>query len=201
MLIAIEGCVGVGKTTIAQGLAKFRQSTLLLEDFSAVPFLNAFYEDPVGCALETEFSFLLQHYHQLRTIDRTSGEIVADFALDKDLIFADLNMTDDTERRVFVDLYDALSKKVPKQDLTIFVRSSDELVLNRIQARGRPFELAIEPAYYRRLNAAYEVFFSHHRGAIIRISADEMNFCSEPQLFPWLSSEVDRLRNTESVAW
>jgi deoxyadenosine/deoxycytidine kinase len=62
MLIAIEGCVGAGKTTIARGLADLRETRPLLEDFSAVPFLTAFYADPVGCALETEFSFLLQHY-------------------------------------------------------------------------------------------------------------------------------------------
>src|SRR5439155_23446929 len=93
-IIAFEGCVGAGKTTIAEGVAAVRATQLLLEDFSAVPFLEEFHRDPVGCALETEFAFLLQHYHQLRVAAQTGGEIITDFTFTKDPMFADMNMPD-----------------------------------------------------------------------------------------------------------
>jgi len=195
-LIAIEGCVGAGKTTIAYGLAGFRKSRVLLEDFSSVPFLEKFYADPVGFALETEFCFLLQHYHQLHVAARDADEVVADFALEKDIIFADLNMADAAERQVFGDLFQLLSSRVPKPHVTVFLSASDELILQRIQARGREFELAAPPDYYRRLNAAYECFFTRHPGPVIRVSADEMDFCSDPELYGWLAGEVEiALRN------
>ena len=70
MLIVVEGCVGAGKSTVAKGLAAFRRSALLLEDFESNPFLRAFYDDPIGNATETEFAFLLLHFHQLKSQGR-----------------------------------------------------------------------------------------------------------------------------------
>jgi deoxyguanosine kinase len=191
-LIAIEGCVGAGKTTIARGLAEFRRSTLLLEDFSAVPFLEEFYRDPVGCAVETEFSFLLQHYHQLRLATRKAGEIISDFTFAKDLVFANLNIINEAERTAFADLHHLLRRRLPDVALTVFISSSDELILSRIKNRGRPFELEAEPAYHQRLNNAYEDFFSKYSDTLIRLSADQMDFCRQPKLFQWLSTEVDK---------
>src|SRR5262249_26307919 len=140
-LIAIEGCVGAGKTTIARGLAGVRRSKLLIENFSAVPFLEEFYRDPAGCAIETEFAFLLQHYHQLRLAAREEGEFVSDFTFAKDLIFADMNIIDAAERTAFGDLHELLSQRLPAIALTVFVSASDELILSRIEDRGRSFEL------------------------------------------------------------
>src|SRR6266705_2447877 len=97
-IVSLEGCVGAGKTTLAEGVAAVRATRLLLEDFSAVPFLEEFHRDPVGSALETEFAFLLQHYHQLRLASREGREIITDFTFAKDLVFADMNMTDKQER-------------------------------------------------------------------------------------------------------
>ena len=96
MLIVIEGCVGAGKSTVAQGLAACRTSKLLLEDFERNPFLRAFYENPVENATETEFAFLLLHFHQLKNqAEAASGsEVVTDFHLGKDLLYADLNLKD-----------------------------------------------------------------------------------------------------------
>jgi deoxyadenosine/deoxycytidine kinase len=197
LLIAIEGCVGVGKTTIARGLAGLRGSQLLLEDFSAVPFLEQFHANPEQCALETEFSFLLQHYHQLHLAGQLSGEVIADFALHKDLIFADLNMAGKAEREMFVDLYQLLTNRIPKTALTIFISASPELVLARIQSRGRAFELAAPPDYYRQINASYENFFTTYTGPLIRLSADEQDFCREPELFYQLSADIDAILTSE----
>jgi deoxyguanosine kinase len=197
LLIAIEGCVGVGKTTIARGLAGLRHSRLLLEDFSAVPFLEQFYPNPQQCALETEFSFLLQHYHQLHLAGRENGEVIADFALHKDLIFADLNMAGIPEHKVFNELYGLLINRVPKTALTVFVSASTELIFARIRSRGRAFELAAPPDYYRRLNAAYESFFKKYAGPIIRLSADQQDFCREPEHFQQLSADIDSILTSE----
>jgi deoxyguanosine kinase len=191
ILIAIEGCVGAGKTTIARGLAGVRGSKLLLEDFSAVPFLEEFYRDPVGCAVETEFSFLLQHYHQLRLAAREDSEFVSDFTFAKDLIFADMNIDDPAEREAFSDLHQLLNQRLPQAALTIFISASDELVLHRIENRGRSFELQADPMYYQRLNKGYEDFFAEFSGSLLRVSADQMDFCRDPELFRWLSDEVD----------
>src|SRR5262245_33007768 len=82
MLIAVEGCMGVGKTTVARGLGKLRQSIVLLEDFESNPFLKSFYEDPVQNAIETEFAFPLLHFGQLRKLSDpalASQEVIADF--------------------------------------------------------------------------------------------------------------------------
>lgn len=190
-MIAIEGCVGAGKTTIAHGLADFRKSRVLLEDFASVPFLKKFYADPVAFALETEFSFLLHHYHQLRVSAQDADEVVADFALEKDIVFADLNIADAAEREVFGDLFQLLAARVPKPHVTIFLSASDDLILRRIQGRAREIELAAPPDYYRRLNSAYESFFAHHAGPVIRVAVDEMDFCSDPNLYAWLAGEVD----------
>ena len=191
-IIAIEGCVGAGKTTIAEGIAAFRASQLLLEDFAAVPFLKEFHRDPIGSALETEFAFLLQHYHQLRLAGRHDGEVVADFTFAKDLIFAEMNMTNIAERAIFQDLFRLLETRLPSVALTLFISASDELILRRIRARARSFEVATEPEYYRRLNTAYETFFAKHPGNIINVGADKLDFVADPSLFEWLSNEIDQ---------
>lgn len=191
-VIAFEGCVGAGKTTLAEGVAAIRATQLLLEDFSAVPFLEEFHRDPIGSALETEFAFLLQHYHQLRLAARHGGEVVADFTFAKDLVYADMNMPDDRERSIFRDLFHVLEKRLPPISLMVFISASDDLILQRIRDRARSFELAIEPDYYRNLNAAYERFFANYPGEILRISADELDFLADPKLFGWLAKEIDQ---------
>jgi deoxyguanosine kinase len=191
-IIAFEGCVGAGKTTLAEGVAAVRATQLLLEDFSAVPFLEEFHRDPIGSAIETEFAFLLQHYHQLRLATRQSGELITDFAFAKDLVYAEMNMASDRERSIFKDLFHVLEKRLPPVSLMVFISASDDLVLHRIRDRARRFELAIEPDYYRNLNTAYESFFTDYPGAMLRISADDLDFLADPKLFGWLSNEIDQ---------
>ena len=191
-IISLEGCVGAGKTTIAEGIAAVRATRLLLEDFSAVPFLEEFHRDPIGSALETEFAFLLQHYHQLRLAARGGGEIITDFTFTKDLLYADMNMTDEQERMIFGDLFCVLEKRLPSVSLVVFISATDELILHRIRGRARSFELAIDPAYYRNLNAAYERFFADYPSNMLRISADELDFLADRNLFGWLSKEIDQ---------
>lgn len=193
MLIVVEGCVGVGKTTVAKGLAEVRGSTLLLEDFESNPFLRDFYEDPVGNATETEFAFLLLHFHQLKSqLDFAArSELIADFHLGKDLLYADLNLKDLREVSLFRELYQLCIEKTPRPSLMIFLSAKTDLVVKRIQERKRDFELEIDPGYYAAVNTAYEEFFERYSGKKLRVQMDTWDFVKQPALYKQLDLLVE----------
>jgi deoxyguanosine kinase len=199
MLIVVEGCVGAGKSTVAKGLAASRESRLLLEDFESNPFLRAFYEDPIGNATETEFAFLLLHFHQLKNQAGTASgsEVVADFHLGKDLLYADLNLKDTRLNRLFTELYDVCIEKTPRPALMIFLSATTDLLVKRIRARKRDFELEIDPAYYGLVNAAYEEYFVRYSGKKLRIIMDDWDFVKNPELYKRLASLVEGELNSK----
>lgn len=193
MFIAIDGCLGAGKTTVAKGLATFRHSSLLLEDFEVNPFLRAFYDDPVGTAIETEFSFLMLHFHQLKSValQMVQGEVVADFHLGKDVLYADLNIEDVRVRRLFSELYRLCMERLPAPDVLIFLSASTELIVDRIRKRNRDFELIIDPKYYATVNDAYEDLFQKYSGRKLRIDMNRWDFVRDPRLFEELHGLVN----------
>jgi deoxyadenosine/deoxycytidine kinase len=128
----------------------------------------------------------------LRLASRSGGEIIADFTFAKDVLFAQLNMSNEDERSLFLKLFDLLDARLPSVALTVFISASDDLILHRIRHRGRSIELATDPAYYRRLNSGYDAFFADYPGEILQIRADEYDFLADPKLFGWLSQEIDR---------
>ncbi len=199
MLIVVEGCVGAGKTTLAKGLALCRGSNVLLEDFESNPFLREFYANPVETALEAEFAFLLVHFHQLKSRGEfvRSAELITDFHLEKDLLYADLNLGDGRVRRVFGELYDICLELAPHPDLTIFLSASTELLLGRIQLRNRDFEQTMDARYYDRVNEAYEAAYEGHTGRKLRVMMDDWDFVKDPNLYKRLSSLVDEVLNRE----
>jgi len=193
MLIVVEGCVGVGKSTVAKGLAAHRNSGTLLEKFEQNPFLSAFYDDPCAHAIETEFSFLLMHFHQLKTHFNAiaSSEVIADFHLDKDLLYAESNLGDSKAEKLFKELYDFLIRQVPPPTLMICLSANNDLLIQRIRQRKRDFELKLDAKYYADINAAYERFFAHYSGRKLRISMDDWDFLKEPELYRKLSGLID----------
>lgn len=199
MLIAIEGCVGAGKSTVAKGLASCRGSKLLLEDFESNPFLHAFYDDPTGNASETEFAFLLLHFHQLKNHARAAAgsEVVADFHLGKDLLYADLNLKDSRLKRLFTELYEICLDKTPRPALLIFLSATTDLLVQRIRARKRDFEVGIDPAYYGLVNATYEEYFRRYPGKKLQIPMDKWDFVKDPGLYKQLASLVDGELNSK----
>lgn len=199
MLIVIEGCVGAGKSTVVKGLAACRSSKLLLEDFESNPFLRAFYENPVENATETEFAFLLLHFHQLKSqADATSrSEVIADFHLGKDLLYADLNLRDTRAKGLFRELYELCVEKTPRPGLMIFLSATTDLLVERIRARRRDFELGIDPAYYGLVNAAYEEYFTRYSGKKLRIPMDEWDFVKDRELYKRLALLVDGELNSK----
>jgi len=150
MLIAVEGCIGVGKSTVARSLAAYRKCKVILERFEENPFLPAFYENRVANATETEFAFVLLHFHQLKehAAEIEKREVVADFHLGKDLIYAGLNLHTAETLRIFKELHHNLSTQVAAPSLMICLSAPIELLLERIQRRNRGFELKIDRSYY-----------------------------------------------------
>ena len=193
MLIVVEGCVGAGKSTVAKGLAAYRNSGLILEAFETNPFLRAFYEDPAGNALETEFAFLLLHYHQLKehSAEMEKSEMIADFHLGKDLLYADMNLTDPPIERAFRNLHDLLAERTQREGLMVCLSASTELVLERISQRNRDFETTTDSAYFSRLNTVYVNFFKRYAGRKLHVPMDEWNFVEDPELVGRLSRLID----------
>ncbi|HTC92497.1 MAG TPA: deoxynucleoside kinase [Terriglobales bacterium] len=199
MLIVIEGCVGAGKSTIAKGLSDRRGSKLLLENFELNPFIRAFYRDPIQNATETEFGFLLVHFHQLKSqVDTASqSEVIADFHLGKDLIYADINLKNGRAKSLFKELYEVCLEGIPRPVLMIFLSATTNLLVERIWARRRDFELQVDPEYYAAVNAAYEKFFTEYSGQKLRVPMDEWDFIKEPALYERLASLIDEKLKTK----
>jgi deoxyguanosine kinase len=199
MLIVVEGCVGVGKSTVAKGLAAVRHSEAFLEHFDENPFLNLFYQDPVENAVETEFAFLLLHYHQLKALNRkpSAVESITDFSFEKDLLYTKLNLTEPAFLDIFGNLHHALAARVPKPDLMVCLTAADDLILSRIRNRNRPAEQQIDPAYYVRLNSAYSKFFAEHPSLKVLVNMNEVDFVREPSSFRDLSAKIDAALTSE----
>lgn len=193
MLIAVEGCIGAGKTTVTKGLAAHRGSVSVLEAFEANPFLRAFSADPEGHALETEFAFLLIHFHQMKNIRGVarSSEVIADFHLGKDLLYEQMNISDERVAAIFRSLYDVCSEQIPPVDLMVCLSAPNDLIVDRIRLRHRDFELKLNPDYYIRLNRTYEDFFAMYNGAKLVVPMDEYDFVESPDLFSVLSARID----------
>lgn len=192
--IAIEGCIGAGKTTWARKLSEARNSKHLLEDFDLNPFLPAFYKDPEANLLETELNFLLIHYHQLKNLrSAVNGEVISDFAFLKDKIFALNNIKDPSEMQVFDTLYLHLEEKLRQQDAIIFLKASDELVCKRIAIRNREIEQEIDTSYYSNLNATYNRFFQEYKGPVLVVDADRIDCISDPSSVDLVSNQIDNL--------
>jgi deoxyadenosine/deoxycytidine kinase len=167
--IAVEGPIGVGKTTLAERLGTRLDATLVLED-SDNPFLAEFYADRPGAALQAQLFYLLNRHRQqtsLRQTDLFSQLTVADYLFDKDKIFAYLNL-DDNELFIYQRLYDLLSRDVAAPDLVIYLQAPTEVLLRRIRSRRVDPDMPSfepDPEYLREVNEAYHHFFFHYEAS------------------------------------
>jgi deoxyadenosine/deoxycytidine kinase len=164
--IAIEGPIGAGKTRLAERLANRVEGKPVLED-SENPFLADFYNDRPGSALQVQLFFLLNRHRQLtalRQADLFAHTTVCDYLLDRDKIFAYLNL-DDNELFIYQRLYDLLSRDVPVPDLVIYLQAPTDVLLRRIREKPTDPERPIpapDAEYLRELNEAYQHFFFHY---------------------------------------
>ena len=164
MYIAIEGVIGVGKTTLARLLQPAFKAGLLLEVFEENPFLGDFYSDRARYAFQTQLFFLLSRYRQQNNnVPRMLSEnenLISDYTFEKDSIFASINLQGD-ELQMYHRVHEALAEKVTSPNLLIYLRASIDTIMQRITLRDRPYERQIERAYLEQLSDAYEEFLSH----------------------------------------
>ncbi len=162
--IAIEGPIGIGKTTLAKRLAESFNYETLLEDAEENPFLERFYQDRRSNALPTQLYFLFQRMRKLQ--DLRQGDIfqpvrVSDFLIEKDPLFARITL-DDNEYHLYQTVYDNIIEDLPKPDLVIYLQAPTDTLYDRVQMRGNAIERPIEQAYLQQLNDAYTQFFYHY---------------------------------------
>jgi deoxyadenosine/deoxycytidine kinase len=164
--IAIEGPIGVGKSSLAERVATRLDATAVLEDADN-PFLADFYTGRTGAALQTQLFFLLNRHRQLVGLQQGNlfaQATVCDYLFDKDKIFAYLNL-DDNELFIYQRLYDLLAKDVPAPDLVIYLQAPTDVLVRRLRERAKdPAREAFDPdpGYVRELNEAYQHFFFHY---------------------------------------
>jgi len=164
MYIAIEGVIGVGKTTLARLLQPAFKADLLLEVFEENPFLGDFYSDRARYAFQTQIFFLLSRYRQQNNnvprMLQKNENLISDYTFEKDAIFAGINLNGD-ELQMYHRVHEALAEKVANPDLLVYLRASMDTIMQRITLRDRSYERKIERAYLEQLSNAYEEFLSH----------------------------------------
>jgi deoxyguanosine kinase len=183
--IAVEGPIGVGKSSLARMLAKHLGGQGLFEAPDENPFLERFYQDRSKHALATQLHFLVQRIRQLTPLaqlqlfDRLH---VADYLVDKDPLFAELNLSPD-EMEIYREMFRHLRPQLPRPDLVVYLQAPVDVLLQRIRRRGRSYERRIDPAYLERLSVAYTEFFHHFDAAsLVIVNATEID---------WVNSEAD----------
>lgn len=162
MYLAIEGVIGVGKTTLARLLQASFQAELVLEVFEENPFLSDFYSDRERYAFQTQIFFLLSRYHQQRRsvpdILQRKQPLIADYTFSKDALFASINLHGD-ELEMYHRVHDALAEKIPSPELILYLRADTDVLMQRIASRDRPYERDMDRDYIDRLNRAYDTYF------------------------------------------
>jgi len=162
--IAIEGPIGVGKTTVVDRLAERLDANKVLEDWSTNPFLRSFYDGQPGAAFQVELFFLLsRHRQQQELLQRQlfAQATLSDYVFEKSRLFAHLNL-DDSELLIFEKLFSLLAEGVPRPDLVVYLQAPTEVLLRRVRTRGRPEEAGFSEEYMAEVNRAYNHYFFHY---------------------------------------
>lgn len=197
MYLAIEGVIGVGKTTLARLLQPVFTASLYLEVFEENPFLSDFYSDRQRYAFQTQIFFLLSRYHQQRRIVaeavKQGVNLIADYTFAKDALFARINLHGD-ELDMYDKVHQALAEKITPPDLIIYLSADTEVLMQRIALRDRSYERNMERNYIHELNLAYDSFFSgsHQQGTpILKLDTNQLNYVQKPEDLDWV---VNRIR-------
>ena len=195
--IVVEGPIGVGKTTLARAISEASGASLMLEDPDANPFLPRFYENADRYALPTQLFFLFQRIDQLACLNQSDlfkRATVADFMLEKDALFARLNLKDD-ELKLYEQIYAHLHPQVPVPDLVIYLQAAPDTLVERVQRRGAAYEKSIPDPYLIGLAEAYTRFFYQYSSApLLIVNSDRMNFVDSQEDLALLMERINGMR-------
>jgi len=191
--LVVEGPIGVGKTSLVRRLAAHLRAETLLEGAEENPFLGRFYADRRQAAFPAQLFFLFQRSRQwseLRQADLFRQNLVADFMLEKDRLFAQVNLQPE-ELKLYDQVYANLIMEAPSPDLVIYLQAPVEVLLRRIRRRARPEEEGIERVYLQRLCEAYtEFFYYYERSPLLIINAAEINPVERDEDFQLLLEHI-----------
>ena len=185
MYVAIEGVIGVGKTTLARLLQPAFEAEVLLEIFEENPFLSDFYADRARYAFQTQIFFLLSRYRQQNNavpqMLATGKSLLSDYTFAKDALFAGINLSGD-ELVMYHKVHEALGEKIIKPDLLVYLQASTDVLMQRIALRDRSYERQMERNYIDELNRAYEAFFSRpfDHTPVLKIDTNGLNIIQNP---------------------
>jgi deoxyadenosine/deoxycytidine kinase len=195
--IAIEGPIGVGKSSLAQILAQKFTSRLVKEEVANNPFLERFYENPRKFAFQTQLFFLLSRYRQQKEVAQGNlfeSGVVSDYILAKDKIFALINLEDD-EVSLYESIYKLLVSTLPKPDMVIYLQARPEVLLSRVRKRGIAYERNISLDYLKTLSDAYnEYFFHYNETPLLVVNTSEIDFVESPRDLEHLVREVKSVK-------
>ena len=195
--IAVEGPIGVGKTTLTRRLADALDYHTLLERAEENPFLERFYRNRRQAALATQLYFLFQRAQQLEDIKQTdmfAPAKVADFLMQKDRLFARANLDAD-EMALYQKVYEQLTLDAPVPDLVIYLQAPADVLMQRIQQRGIPYERRVERDYLEQINEIYSEFFLYYDEApLLIVNAAEIDFANSERDFQQLLDYLGRIR-------
>lgn len=182
--IVIEGCIGAGKTTLAEMLAQDLNGELVLERFADNCFLPKFYKDPLHYAFPVEMTFLTDRYQQLKQLlsqrDMFKDVVVGDYFIDKCIIFSKNNLQSD-EYNLYTKVYDIISTYLPKPDLLIYLYNDAERLLRNIARRGRDYEKEITADYLNDIQESYITYLKQHATLpILLVEAKNLDFVNNP---------------------
>jgi len=176
--IAVEGPIRVGKSTLARILAGRLNAQGVMEPESN-PFLGAFYEGEAGAAFQAQFTFLVQRFEQLQALDlgpRSQKTVVADYIIEKDKLFACLNLSD-PELDTYNRYYNYFRGQLPTPDLVIYLQATPEVLKKRLKKKNAPGERAVSDEYLEEVVKAYEHFFFHYTSSdLLIVNTSDIDF-------------------------
>ena len=177
--IAIEGAIGAGKTSLAKLLGNEFDARMVLEKDEENPFISMFYQDRETHAFQTQIFFLLNRYNQY--LDLAQGDLfnsvtVVDYLFQRNRIFANLTLKEH-ELRLYDQIYNLLSKNIPKPDLVIFLQAGTDVLRERVEKRGRDYETYMDPEYLDEVNRVFNNFFFYYAETpLLVINTNEIDF-------------------------
>ena len=195
--LAIEGPIGVGKTSLTRLLAKEFNARMILEKPEDNPFLESFYQDRRKYAFQTQLFFLVNRFQQQKDIVQPhlfNQVTLADYLFAKDRVFASITL-DDQELTLYEQIYTLLSVQIPSPDLVIFLQAKPEALLHRIRSRGNSYEKEIDLDYLKTLTEAYNYFFFHYdETPLLIIDTTEIDFVKRKEDLDQLIREIKQMK-------